>query len=79
MLKAPPEACRRAIQFLGQHEEFTEFLNWFQSELNDRRRENDDERELIDIGQGQGCAQTLQSILDHVDKNEEALDKLTRK
>ena len=79
MLKHPSESCRRAIQFLAQQDEFTEFLNWLQSELTQRRRDNDDEKELLDIGQGQGCAKTLQSILDHVDKNDDALEKLSRK
>ena len=78
MIPKPTLECRRAIQSLAQQEEFTTFLNWIQSGLNARRRENDYTRELIDVGQGQGCAKTLQTILDEVDKNDEALEKLSR-
>lgn len=67
MLPPPDKETRRAIDSLRGDPDFEVFLAWINGSLSQQRKDNDQTLDVTMLRRGQGCALTLDSLIEHVE------------
>jgi DNA-directed RNA polymerase sigma subunit (sigma70/sigma32) len=65
MIKQPDQSVLRALVALKRSDDFKVVVAWFQDSLDETRKLNDRQLDVILLRHGQGSAQTLDEIIGH--------------